>query len=211
MASDQTRIRRLPEKAVSDTETIYQILDEGFVCHVAYVEKRSPVVIPTLYARRDDTMILHGSTASGITRAVRRGSPISIAVTHVDGLVVARSGFNSSANYRSVVVHGHGRILQGQEHLDALDWTVETLIPGRLQELRRPTEHEIRQTATIEVLLLDVSAKVSAGPPDDEDSDMESDIWAGIVPMMLVAGPPVPAPDLREGINLPDYLDPYQR
>ena len=211
MASDQTRIRRLPEKAVSDIETIYQILDEGFVCHVAYVEKRSPVVIPTLYARRDDTMILHGSTTSGITRAVRRGSPISIAVTHVDGLVVARSGFNSSANYRSVVVHGHGRILQGQEHIDALDWTVDALIPGRRQELRRPTERELRQTATIEDPLLDVSAKVSAGPPDDDAGDMAAEIWAGIVPMMLVAGPPVPAPDLREGINLPDYLDPYHR
>jgi nitroimidazol reductase NimA-like FMN-containing flavoprotein (pyridoxamine 5'-phosphate oxidase superfamily) len=178
---------------------------------VAYVEKRSPVVIPTLYARRDNTMILHGSTASGITRAVRRGSPISIAVTHFDGLVVARSGFNSSANYRSVVVHGHGRILQGEEHLDALDWTVDALIPGRLRELRRPTERELRQTATIEVPLQDVSAKVSSGPPDDDAGDMAADIWAGIVPMMLVAGPPVPAPDLREGINLPDYLDPYHR
>jgi nitroimidazol reductase NimA-like FMN-containing flavoprotein (pyridoxamine 5'-phosphate oxidase superfamily) len=211
MASDTTRIRRLPEKAVSDIETIYQILDEGFVCHVAYLEPGRPVVIPTLYARRDDTMILHGSTGSGITRAVRRGSPLSIAVTHVDGLVVARSGFNSSATYRCVVVHGYGRILQGQEHVDALDRTVEALIPGRLPELRRPTESEIRQTATIEVPLEEISAKVSSGPPDDDEEDHASDVWAGIVPLAMVAGPPVPDPTLREGINLPDYLDPYRR
>ncbi|MEX1037424.1 MAG: pyridoxamine 5'-phosphate oxidase family protein [Acidimicrobiia bacterium] len=211
MATDPTLIRRLPEKAVSDLDTIYQILDEGFVCHVAFLENGRPVVIPTLFARRENSIILHGSTAAGMTRAVRRGSPLSIAVTLVDGVVVARSGFNSSANYRSVVVHGHGRILQGQEHIDALDRTVEALIPGRLEELRRPTEIEIRQTATIEVPLDKVSAKVSSGPPEDDDEDMVADIWAGVIPLELVAGVPIPDPDLREGINLPDYLDPYRR
>lgn len=211
MPADPTRIRRLPEKAVSDLEAIHEILDEGFICHVAYLAGARPVVIPTLYARAGNTIILHGSTAAGMTRAVRKGSPLSIAVTLIDGVVVARSGFNSSANYRSVVIHGHGRILQGQEHIDALDRTVEALIPGRLQELRRPSEAEIRQTVTIEVPLDQVSAKISSGPPEDDESDMESAVWAGVIPLSVAPGDPIPDPDLRAGINLPDYLDPYRR
>jgi len=211
MAADQTRIRRLPEKAVSDLDTIYEILDEGFICHVAYLAGSRPVVIPTLYARAGNTVILHGSTAAGMTRAVRMSSPLSIAVTLIDGVVVARSGFNSSANYRSVVIHGYGRLLQGEEHINALDRTVESLIPGRLQDVRRPTESEIRQTSTIEVPLDQVSAKISTGPPEDDESDMDADVWAGVIPLSLASGEPLPDPHLRTGINLPDYLDPYRR
>ena len=211
MTADPTRIRRLPEKAVSDLETIYEILDEGFVCHAAYLAGARPVVIPTLYARAGNTIILHGSTAAGMTRAVRRGSPLSIAVTLIDAVVVARSGFNSSANYRSVVIHGYGRILQGQEHIDALDRIVESLIPGRLKEVRRPTEDEIRQISTIEVPLDRVSAKASTGPPEDDKSDMDADVWAGVIPLSIAPGEPRPDPHLRAGISLPDYLDPYRR
>lgn len=211
MTADQTRIRRLPERAVSDLETIHEILDEGFICHVAYLAEAHPVVIPTLYARADNTIILHGSTSAGITRAVRRGSPLSIAVTLIDGVVVGRSSFNSSANYRSVVIHGHGRILRGQEHIDALDRVVESLIPGRIKEVRRPTGAEIRQTSTIEVSLDQVSAKVRTGPPKDDESDMDADVWAGVIPLSIASGEPLPDPHLRKGINLPDYLDPYRR
>jgi nitroimidazol reductase NimA-like FMN-containing flavoprotein (pyridoxamine 5'-phosphate oxidase superfamily) len=211
MTADQTRIRRLPERAVSDLDTIYEILDEGFICHVAYLAEAHPVVIPTLYARAGNTIILHGSTSAGITRAVRRGSPLSIAVTLIDGVVVGRSGFNSSANYRSVVIHGHGRILRGQEHTDALDRVVESLIPGRIKEVRRPTEAEIQQTSTIEVSLDKVSAKVRTGPPKDDESDMDADVWAGVIPLSLASGEPLPDLHLRNGINLPDYLDPYRR
>jgi hypothetical protein len=211
MTADQTRIRRLPERAVSDLDTIYEILDEGFICHVAYLAEAHPVVIPTLYARAGNTIILHGSTSAGITRAVRRGSPLSIAVTLIDGVVVGRSGFNSSANYRSVVIHGHGRILRGQEHIDALDRVVESLIPGRIKEVRRPTDAEIQQTSTIEVSLDKVSAKVRTGPPKDDESDMDADVWAGVIPLGLASGEPLPDPHLRNGINLPDYLDPYRR
>jgi nitroimidazol reductase NimA-like FMN-containing flavoprotein (pyridoxamine 5'-phosphate oxidase superfamily) len=211
MTADQTRIRRLPERAVSDLDTIYEILDEGFICHVAYLAEAHPVVIPTLYARAGNTIILHGSTSAGITRAVRRGSPLSIAVTLIDGVVVGRSGFNSSANYRSVVIHGHGRILRGQEHTDALDRVVESLIPGRIKEVRRPTEAEIQQTSTIEVSLDKVSAKVRTGPPKDDESDMDAHVWAGVIPLSLASGEPLPDLHLRNGINLPDYLDPYRR
>ncbi len=140
--SEKTRIRRLSERGSTDREVINTILDEGFVCHAAYVIDERPVVIPTLYARANDNLLLHGSVSSGLVRAVRTESPLSVAVTHVDGLVVARSGFHSSANYRSVVIHGQGLLLEGIEHREALDVIVEALIPGRLSDIRPPTDAE---------------------------------------------------------------------
>ncbi len=211
MAAEPTRIRRLPERGTTDRATIDAILDEGFVCHVAYVIDHRPVIIPTLYARDEDRIILHGSTSSGITRAVRRGSPLSIAVTHVDGIVVARSGFHSSANYRSVVVHGQGTLLEGEDHRHALDLTINALIPGRLGDVRGHTDLELRQTATIAVPLDQVSAKVRVGPPKDDPEDIPTDTWAGVVPMSLIPGLPEAAPDLLPGIEIPDYLKPYKR
>ena len=147
MATSPNTIRRLPEKAVDDRAVIDAILDEGYVCHVAYLVDDRPVVIPTLYVRDDDTCLLHGSTASGIAAAARRRSPLSVAVTLVDGLVVARSGFESSVNYRSVVIHGEGTVLSGDAHARALDLMVDGLIPGRLADIRPPTDIELRQTA----------------------------------------------------------------
>ena len=211
MAFDKTRIRRLPELAIDDRRQIDAILDEGFVCHVAYLVDDRPVVIPTLYARDADRVLLHGSHASGLMMAVKRGSKLSIAVTLVDGLVVARSGFESSANYRSVVIHGTGRLLEGDEHEAALDVVVEALIPGRLADIRRPTSQELRKTAIIEVGLTEVSAKVHASPPEDAESDLGTGVWAGVIPMALAIGAPQPAPDLEPGVEIPDYLSPYRR
>jgi nitroimidazol reductase NimA-like FMN-containing flavoprotein (pyridoxamine 5'-phosphate oxidase superfamily) len=211
MASDKTRIQRLPELAVEDLGQIESILDEGFICHVAYLMDDRPVVIPTLYARDGGRVLLHGSPASGLMLAVQRGSPLSIAVTLVDGLVVARSGFESSANYRSVVIHGNGRLLDGDEHERGLDVLVEALIPGRLADIRRPTIQELRKTAIIAVGLDEVSAKVHAGPPEDSESDLGTGVWAGVVPLELAAGAPLPAPDLEPGVDIPDYLTRYRR
>ena len=149
MARTPATIRRLPEKSVEDRAVIDAILDEGFVCHVAYLIDGRPVVIPTLYVRDGDSCLLHGSTASGIAAAARRGSPLSVAVTLVDGLVVARSGFESSVNYRSVVIHGLGTVLSGDAHTRALDLMVEGLIPGRLADIRPPTDIELRKTAVV--------------------------------------------------------------
>jgi len=211
MAADKTTIRRLPELAVHDREQIHAILDEGFVCHVAYLDDGRPVVIPTLYARDGDRVLLHGSHASGLMQAVKRGSPLGIAVTLVDGLVVARSGFESSANYRSVVIHGTGRLLEGDEHVTALDVIVEALIPGRLADIRRPTTAEMRKTAVIAVGLEEVSAKVHNGPPEDAESDQGTGVWAGVIPLETTAGIPQPAPDLEPGVAIPDYLNAYRR
>lgn len=209
--SDKTRIRRLSERSVDDMEVIAAILDEGFVCHAAYVIEARPVVIPTLYVRDGDRVLLHGSNSMGLARAVRAGSPLSVAVTLVDGLVLARSSFNSSANYRSVVIHGMGRLLEGEEKAVAFDVIVEKLVPGRLAELRPSTPAEMAQTSVITLSLEEVSAKVRQGGAEDEDDDLLEPVWAGVIPTRLVFGEPVPEPDLADGIAIPDYLRPYRR
>lgn len=211
MSDEKTRIGRRPERRVEDRSTIEEILDEGLVCHAAYVIDGRPVVIPTLYVRDGDRILIHGSNSMGLAKAVRRGSPLSVAVTHVDGLVVARSAFNSSANYRSVVIHGPGRLLHGDEKAEAFDTIVDRLIPGRLADVRPSTESEIAQTSVIEVSLDELSAKVRSGPPGDDLQDLDEKVWAGVIPLELVAGEAIPAPDLRTGIDIPDYLRPYRR
>ena len=209
--TDKTKINRLPERGVNEGETIHAILDAGFVCHAAYVIETRPVVIPTLYARDGDSLLVHGSNTMGLARAVRNGSPLSVAVTHIDGLVVARTGFHSSANYRSVVIHGMGELLSGPEQSDAFDVIVEALIPGRTADIRANTESEVKQTSVIRLPLDEVSAKVRSGDPSDDPEDMNTGVWAGVVPMTLQAGEPITAADLEEGIDTPDYLNPYRR
>ena len=211
MTRTPATIRRLPEKSVDDRELIKAILDEGFVCHVAYLIDDRPVIIPTLYVRDGGACLLHGSSASGIAAAARRGSPLSIAVTLVDGLVVARSGFESSVNYRSVVIHGHGTVLTGDAHKRALDLMVEGLIPGRRADIRPPTDNELRKTAVVSVPLDMMSAKVSAGPPEDDIADLGTGVWAGVVPMSTTYGAPEPSPDLEPNLEVPDYLASYKR
>lgn len=201
-----TRINRLPERTVEDRTSIYAIIDEGFLCHAAYVRESRPVVIPTLYARDGDLLLLHGSNSAGLVRATRDGAALSIGITRVDGIVVARSGFHSSANYRSVVIHGHGRLLEDEDHEQALDAIVEWLIPGRVADMRRPTMTELKQTSVIAVPLDHISAKARHGDPVDDESDLESDTWAGVIPITQERGQPTPAANLREGIAVPDYL-----
>lgn len=209
--SKKTSIRRLPERAVDDAATRNAILDEGFVCHAAYVIDGRPVVIPVLYARDGDRVLLHGSNSMGIARAVRSGSPLCVSVTHVDGLVVARSSFNSSANYRSVVIHGDGRLLDGVEKRQALDHIIEKLIPGRIADIRKSTDSEVGQTAVIEIMLDETSTKVRQGDPEDDPDDMDSDVWAGVIPYSIVTGEPIPATDLAPDIEIPDYLIDHRR
>lgn len=209
--TDKTKIHRLPERGVTDRETIDAILDAGFVCHVAYVVDERPVVLPTLYARDGDSLLLHGSSTMGLARAVRNGSPLSVAVTHIDGLVVARTAFHSSTNYRSVVIHGRGQILSNGEHAQALDVIIEALIPGRTVDIRANTESELKQTSVVRLSLDEMSAKVRSGDPSDELEDMNTGVWAGVIPMTLQAGEPIRASDLEEGVETPDYLNPYRR
>ncbi len=211
MATDKTALRRIPERSVSDREIVYQILDEGFLCHVGYLTEGRPVVIPTLYARDEETILLHGSPSSGIIRAVRNNSPLSVAVTHLDGLVVARSAFESSANYRSVVIHGYGELLKGDAHANALNKVTDHLIPGRRTDVRPNHDIEVRQTAVVALSLDEVSTKMRTGPPEDDPADLDSPVWAGVIPVRQEYGQPEPDPNLRPGIDLPDYLSPFMR
>lgn len=209
--SDKTRINRKPDRGVEDREVIFSIIDEGFVCHVAYVTEGRPVVIPTLYARDGDRLLIHGSNSMGVASAVRSGSPLSVAITHIDGLVVARSGFHSSANYRSVVAHGMGRLLQGEEKAAALDTIIDKVIPGRLDDVRPSVESEIGQTSVVELALDEVSAKMRTGGVGDDPEDLDLDIWAGVIPFRLEPGEPVADEHLKPGIEIPGYLAPYRR
>lgn len=209
--TDKTTIHRLPERGVTDQATIDAILDAGFVCHAAYVVDQRPVVLPTLYARDGDSVLLHGSNTMGLARAVREGSPLSVAVTHIDGLVVARTGFHSSANYRSVVIHGQGEILSDEDQARALEVIIEALIPGRSTDIRTNTRAELKQTAVIRLSLEEVSAKVRTGDPIDDPEDMDTGVWAGVIPLSLQAGEAINAADLENGVPIPDYLRPYRR
>lgn len=211
MNRNLTQIGRHADRAVYERAEIEAILDEGLVCHAAYVVDGRPVVIPTLYVRDGHRILMHGSNSMGLARAVRSGSALSVAVTHIDGLVLARSAFNSSANYRSVVIHGTGRLLDRDEKRTALDVIVDRLIPGRLAELRPSTDSEMAQTSVVELSLDEVSAKVRSGDPDDEGEDLDEDVWAGVIPMQMVAGDAVASADLRNGIDLPDYLRQFRR
>jgi len=187
-----SRVRRLPERAAYDDATIAAILDEALVCHVAVVRDGRPVVIPTLHARDGDRLLLHGSKAAGIFRDLRRDAAVCVTVTLIDGVVLARSAFHHSANYRSVVVHGHAtEITDPAEKTDALRVVVEHVAPGRWDAVRAPSDAELRETGVWAVPLTHASAKVRTGGPNDEAADLTLPVWAGVLPLTLAAGAPV--------------------
>ncbi len=205
--TSRTRVRRLPELAEYDRDRIHELLDASSSCHVGIVVDDQPFVVPTLYARLGDELVLHGSVASRLMRHVRGGSPICVTVTELDGLVLARSAFETSLNYRSVVVLGSGRLVEDdRERLAALRAISEAVLPGRWDDVRAPTPVELRQTMVVAVAIDECSAKVSSGHPEDPEAEWELDIWAGRVPLRRVADTPIPSPDLRAGIEVPGYL-----
>jgi nitroimidazol reductase NimA-like FMN-containing flavoprotein (pyridoxamine 5'-phosphate oxidase superfamily) len=197
----RTTVRRLPDRARYDRETIEAILDEGFVCHVGFVDQGQPFVIPTAYARIADRVAVHGSAASRMIRALAGGAPACLTVTLLDGLVLARSGFHHSLNYRSVVLVGTAQEITGaSEKRSALDAIVEHIVPGRTAEVRPPSENELRGTRVVAFSLDEASAKLRTGPPKDDAEDMALACWAGELPLRLVALEPVPDPQLRPGL-----------
>jgi len=209
---DQLRIRRIKENAVYDRESIYRILDEGLVCHVGFVDDGQPVVIPMLYARRDDSLLLHGAVASRLQKVLAAGARICVTITLLDGLVLARSAFNHSVNYRSVVAFGIADKIKGpQAKRAALDTLVDKLVPGRRADIRDNTRQELAATSILEFPLDEIVAKVRTGPPDDFDKDMKLPIWAGVLPMTQQFGEPVPDPALVGDSTVPDYIRKYRR
>ena len=210
--TERTKLKRLPARGVYDRELVYRILDEGLVCHVGFALEGRPYVIPTGYARVDDQLYIHGSQASRMLRTLHRGVEACVTVTLLDGLVLARSAFHHSMNYRSVVIFGRALLVDDpQEKLSALRAFSEHMIRGRWDEVRQPTEQEMRATTVLSLPLEEASAKVRTGPPLDDEEDYELPIWAGVVPLSLVAGPPVPDPRLKPEVQVPGYATPYQR
>ena len=205
--TERSRVRRGAKRAVYDRDTVHAIIDAALVCHVGFVVEGQPRVLPTAIARDGECVYLHGNRNSTMLQTLAAGAAACITVTHLDGLVVARSVFHSSMNYRCVVIHGVGRALTGGRKRAALDALVERLIPGRTGDVRPPTEKELAVTSVLEFPLEEVSAKVRTGPPADDKDDYLLPFWGGVVPLHTVAGAPESdAASLRARIPPPSYL-----
>jgi nitroimidazol reductase NimA-like FMN-containing flavoprotein (pyridoxamine 5'-phosphate oxidase superfamily) len=204
---DRTRVRRVPARGRYDRETIEAILDETLISHVGIAQDGEPVVIPMLHARVGDRLYLHGSSASRLMRTLAGGAPVCATATLIDGLVLARSAFHHSVNYRSVVVFGTARLVESpEERLEALERFTEKLVPGRWPAVRPPTRQELKGTKVLELPLDESSAKVRTGPPVDDEEDYELPVWAGVLPLRTVVGAPEPDPRLDPVIEPPSHV-----
>ena len=205
--SNRSNITRIRERGSYKKETIYKIIDEAYYCHISFVVEGQPFIIPTIHARIDDNIILHGAIASRLLKHVQAGSEICIAVTHVDGLVLARSIFHHSMNYRSVVLFGKGRLITEKvEKIKAAKAVTDHLIPGRWSDARQPNQKELNSTTFVSIKIEDASAKIRTGPPVDEEEDYQLPVWAGEIPILQVKQKPITDPKIEEYIDLPDYL-----
>jgi uncharacterized protein len=202
----RTKLRRLPKRGAHDRATIDAILDEALISHVGFVHDGRPAVIPTLHARMGDQVLIHGSAASRMLRALAGGIDACLTATLIDGLVLARSAFHHSVNYRSVVLYGTARLVTDpDEREQALEAFTERLMPGRWADVRWPTRKELKATTVLSLAIEEGSAKVRSGPPIDDDEDYALDAWAGVVPLQLTRGEPVADPLLRAGTPVPAY------
>jgi uncharacterized protein len=202
----RTTLHRLSERGRTDRADLYAVLDAGLVCHLGVIVDGYPVVLPTGYGRSGDTLYLHGSSANHALRAAD-GHEICVTVTHLDGLVCARSVFNHSMNYRSATIFGTARLVASDSRrLEALRAVTEQLVPGQWDHARQPTRKELAATAVLELPLAEASVKVRTGPPHDEPEDYDTDIWAGVLPAQLVFGAAQPDPDLRAGVSVPSHI-----
>lgn len=208
--TDRNRVRRLPKRAHYDTETIHQIIDDALICHVGIADGNQPFVIPTLIARDGDTILLHGASTSRTLKHIEAGHEVCVTVTHVDGIVLARSVFHHSMNYRSAVIFGTGELITDEDaKMRALEVFTEKLLPGRWADARVPNGTELKATSIVAVPMASASAKVRTGDPGDDAEDMDLPVWAGVIPIQTVYGEPEDAADLREGIAVPDYIQAY--
>jgi uncharacterized protein len=209
----RTRVRRHAERGRYDRAAIVAVLDEAFVCHLAFCAAEGPVVLPTAYARVGDVVYLHGAAANEALRSIGDGAAVSLAVTLVDGIVLARSAFSHSINYRSVVLFGHAHeVSDPDEKRAALEAVVEHVVPGRSADARGPSDSELRATRVVRVTVDEASAKVRAGGPKDEPEDVEAGgVWAGHLPLTTVVGAPVPDEAGHERLPVPGYVSAYRR
>ena len=210
--TDRTQVKRLPKRGNYDRETVYSILDTAFVCHVGFSVGDQPFVIPTNYGRSGDTLYLHGSAASRMLNTLSDGVPVCVTVTHVDGLVLARSAFHHSVNYRSVVILGKAQLVEDPaEKMQALRIFTEHVMKGRWNDVRIPTEQELKATTVLSLPLEEVSAKVRTGGPIDDEADYALQVWAGVLPLETVPKAPVPDAQRKNDPPIPEYLKNYKR
>lgn len=208
----RTKLKRIPKRGSFDRETIYQILDEAFICHIGFSVEGQTFVIPTAYGRKDNLLYVHGSAASRMMREMSKGIDVCITVTLVDGLVLARSAFHHSINYRSVVIFGNAEMVTDEnEKNDALFAFTEHLIKGRWAEVREPNSKELKGTTVLKLEITEASAKMRTGNPIDDEEDMNLDVWAGVIPLKIQAEKPIDDSLLKEGIAVPDYALNYER
>ena len=212
LQTERTTVKRLPKRGVYDRETVNAILDESLLCHVGFVVDGQPVVIPTIHTRVGDTVYFHGSAASRMLRTLRGGVEACVTVTILDGLVLARSTFHHSMNYRSAVIFGTAtEVTDREEKLRALDALVEHVVRGRSVEARGPNEIELKATAVLALPINEASAKIRTGGPLDDEEDYAMPIWAGVLPMTLTPGEPIPDTRLVGDPAVPDYVKSYKR
>ncbi len=204
--TERTKVKRVPHKAATDMTALYDLLDQSLVAHVGIVEDGQPFVLPVVAARVGDRLLLHGSSASRLMKTIASGAPICVTLTILDGLVLARSAFESSMNYRSAMILGSARALEGQEKLDAFLHLTEKLFPERSKELRSTTEQETKATLMVSMPLNEASVKISNKFPADPVEEYSLPIWAGVLPIKHTYGEPIPDPNLIPGTPIPDYL-----
>lgn len=210
--TQRTKIKRVPKRGNYEQETIYQILDEGLVCHIGFVVDNQPFVIPTAYGRIEDKLYIHGSPASRMLRNLQQGIQVCLTVTLIDGLILARSAFHHSMNYRSVVVFGTAEVVSNPDKkLQALYAFTEQVIPGRWQEVRQPNSHELAGTLVLALPLIEASAKIRTGGPIDDEADYLLPVWAGEIPLQVVPGVPIDDSRLQPEIIPPAYAQNYKR
>jgi uncharacterized protein len=210
--TERTQVKRLPKRGKYDEDTVFQILDAGFVCHAGFSVDGQPYVIPTNYGRSGKTLYLHGSAASRMLRTLSEGVPVCVTVTHVDGLVLARSAFHHSVNYRSVVILGTARLVtEPTEKMEALRIFTDHVMKGRWDDVRQPTEQELKATTVLALPLEEVSAKVRTGGPVDDEADYSLPTWAGVLPLETSVKAPLPDARLPKDTPVPGYLKNYSR
>jgi len=210
--TDRTRVKRLPARGAYDRAIIHSILDEAFICHVGFSIDGQPYVIPTGYARIGDDLYIHGSSASRMLRNLAQGVGVCVTVTLIDGLVLARSAFHHSINYRSVVILGNAVLVDdAEEKYAALEAFTEHVIPGRWGDIRWPNELELKATTVLRLPINEASAKIRTGDPKDDEEDYEMKVWAGVLPLETFAGTPVPDTRLNGGIDIPEHVSKFKR
>ena len=202
----RNKVKRIPDRGHYDSETLYSILDDGYICHMGFSVDGQPFVIPTLYGREDNKIYVHGATTSRMLKAIQDGIPVCLTVTHLDGLVLARSAFHHSMNYRSAVVFGTAKLVSEEEKNEALRIISENILKGRWEEARKPNAKELKATSVLALEIEEASSKIRTGPPGDEKEDYELPIWAGVIPMKYQYGEAIDDPDGNPELSIPDSV-----